>query len=147
MILAGRRVNDGVGARIARECVKLLLARQNGEKPRVIVLGLTFKEDVPDIRNSKSFDIVEELQQFGISLNVSDPLADRDEAQRHGVTLTPLEGLSPADCVILAVGHRAYRDAGWALINRLVKRDGIVMDVKGLLDRATKPASLALWRL
>lgn len=147
VILAGRRVNDGVGARIANECVKLLLARQNGEKPRVIVLGLTFKEDVPDIRNSKSFDIVEELQQFGISVAVSDPLADHDEAQRHGVTLTPLEALAPADCVILAVGHRAYRDAGWTLIDRLVKQDGIVMDVKGLLDRATKPASLALWRL
>ncbi len=147
VILAGRRVNDGVGARIARECVKLLLARQNGDRPRVTLLGLTFKEDVPDIRNSKSFDIVEELRQFGIAVTVTDPLADKAEAARHGVTLTPRDALQPADCVILAVGHQAYRAEGWSLIETLVKKDGIVMDVKGLLDRTAKPAPITLWRL
>ena len=147
IILAGRRVNDSVGARIARECVKLLLAQQNGEKPRVTVLGLTFKEDVPDIRNSKSFDIVEELQQFGINVAVADPLADPADAARHGVTLSARDTLQPADCVILAVGHSPYRAEGWALIQSLVKKNGIVMDIKGLLDRAQKPSAITLWRL
>lgn len=147
VILAGRRVNDGVGARIARECVKLLLTRRNGEKLRVNVLGLTFKEDVPDIRNSKSFDIIEELQQFGISVHVSDPLADADEALQHGAPLTALDALPQADCLILAVSHRAYREAGWSLIDRLVKMDGVVMDVKGVLDRSAKPETITLWRL
>lgn len=147
IILAGRRVNDSVGARIARECVKLLLAQQNGEKPRVTVLGLTFKEDVPDIRNSKSFDIVEELQQFGINVAVADPLADPADAARHGVALSARDTLQPADCVILAVGHSPYRAEGWTLIQSLVKKNGIVMDIKGLLDRAQKPSAITLWRL
>ena len=147
VILAGRRVNDGVGARIARDCVKLLLGRNSARKPRVTLLGLTFKENVPDIRNSRAFDIVAELRDFGIAVAVCDPLADPQEALRHGVTLTPREALLPADAVILAVAHRVWRDAGWAAMATLVQSDGIVMDVKGILDRAAKPPALTLWRL
>lgn len=147
VILAGRRVNDGVGARVARECVKLLLARGRTDKPNVTVLGLTFKEDVPDIRNSKAFDIVEELRQFGLQVTVCDPLADPREAERHGVTLVKTEHLNTADAVILAVGHRGWRERGWDFIAPLVKSDGVVMDVKGLLERTQCPAGLALWRL
>ncbi|MBS7804526.1 nucleotide sugar dehydrogenase [Rhizobiales bacterium TNE-4] len=147
IILAGRRMNDGVGARIARECVKHLMAQGHAGKPRVIMLGLTFKEDVPDIRNSKAFDIVSELAQFGIDVDICDPLADPREAARHGVTLKDVTTLKPADGVILAVAHRTYRDGGWPLMAKLVKEHGLVMDVKGLLPRETKPAGLTLWRL
>jgi UDP-N-acetyl-D-galactosamine dehydrogenase len=147
IILAGRRMNDGVGARIARECVKNLLAQGHSGKPRVIMLGLTFKEDVPDIRNSKAFDIMSELEQFGIDVDICDPLADPREAARHGVDLKDVNALAPADGIILAVAHRSYRDGGWPLIAKLVKEGGLVMDVKGLLPREAKPAGLTLWRL
>lgn len=147
IILAGRRMNDGVGARIARECVKALLAKGHSATPRVTMLGLTFKEDVPDIRNSKAFDIVAELQQFGIEIDICDPLADPREAERHGVTLKPLSALTPADAVILAVSHRQYREGGWPLIVSLVKERGVVMDVKSVLPREHKPTAVTLWRL
>jgi UDP-N-acetyl-D-galactosamine dehydrogenase len=147
IILAGRRMNDGVGARIARECVKSLLAQGHSGKPRIIMLGLTFKEDVPDIRNSKAFDIVSELQQFGVDVEICDPLADTREAARHGITLHDVNALAPADGLILAVAHRCYRDGGWPLIAKLVKERGVVMDVKGLLPREAKPSGLTLWRL
>jgi len=147
IILAGRRMNDGVGARIARECVKNLLAQGHAGKPRVIMLGLTFKENVPDIRNSKAFDIVSELQQFGVDVEICDPLADPRDAARHGVNLKDMNTLAPADGLILAVAHRSYRDGGWPLIAKLVKERGVVMDVKGLLPRETKPSGLTLWRL
>ncbi len=97
MILAGRRVNDGVGPSIARECVRLLLAAGRA-KPRVTVLGLTFKENVPDTRNSKVIDIVRELRAFGVTVAVHDPLADPAEAMHeYGVELVAREALVPAD--------------------------------------------------
>ena len=147
VILAGRRVNDDVGARVARECIKMLLARGQQDKPRVTLLGLTFKENVPDIRNSRSFDIIAELRAFGINVDVCDPLANPREAQRHGVTLVAQDHVQRADAVIIAVGHQQWREQGWQAILPLVKADGIVMDVKGLLRREEKPAALTLWRL
>ena len=147
VILAGRRVNDDVGARVARECIKMLLAQGRKDKPRVTLLGLTFKENVPDIRNSRSFDIITELRDFGINVDVCDPLANPREAEHHGVSLVPQDHVQAADAVILAVGHTVWREQGWSAIAPLVKDDGIVMDVKGLLNRDTKPSSVTLWRL
>lgn len=147
VILAGRRVNDGVGARIARECVKHLLAQNHHGPRRIVCLGLTFKEDVPDIRNSKVFDIIEELQQFGIQVDVCDPLADESEAKMHGVTLKSLDTIEPADGLILAVSHRAYREGGWSFIQKFIKPSALVMDVKSILDRSQKPHNVTLWRL
>jgi UDP-N-acetyl-D-galactosamine dehydrogenase len=148
VILAGRRVNDGVGPLIARECVRLLLASGRAQ-PRVTVLGLTFKENVPDTRNSKVIDIITELQAFGVSVSVHDPLADPAEARHeYGVELTPREALQPADAVVLAVSHADYMTNGWGLVGSLLKGgSGVVMDVKGVLDRAKTPAGVTLWRL
>jgi len=148
VILAGRRINDTMGQRVARECVRRLALR-NRTGASAIVLGLTFKENVPDIRNSKVADIVRELQSSGISVQVHDPLARADDAQReYGIALSPLEALQPADAVILAVAHHEFVSQGWPLITRLLKnRDGIVLDVKSKLDRAGKPAGVELWRL
>src|SRR5262245_49913652 len=148
VILAGRRINDNVGASIARECLRLLL--QNGTRPeRVTVLGLTFKEDVPDIRNSKVADIVRELKAFGIPAQVHDPLALADEARNeYGIDILDEAALEPADAVILAVAHEEYVAAGWPLVTRHLKGGkGIVMDVKSKLDRDAKPDGVTLWRL
>jgi len=148
VILAGRQINDGVGRRVARECARLLMQR-GGAAPVVTVLGLTFKENVPDIRNSKVVDIVRELSSFGIAAQVHDPLAPAQEAEhQYGIKLATMPALRPADAVVLAVGHEDYVRGGWPLMRKLLKPGGgIVLDVKSLLDRAAKPDEVELWRL
>jgi UDP-N-acetyl-D-glucosamine/UDP-N-acetyl-D-galactosamine dehydrogenase len=147
VILAGRRINDEMGRRIARECIRGLL-RRKGQSGTVTVLGMTFKENVPDIRNSRVIDIVEELRAFGIDVQIADPLADsKTVEQEYGVALTALEALRPADAVVLAVAHEPYIANGWPMIERLLRDgSGLVLDVKMKLDRASKPAAIELWR-
>jgi UDP-N-acetyl-D-galactosamine dehydrogenase len=147
IILAGRRINDSMGERIARECMRALL--QHGRaNPAVTILGMTFKENVPDIRNSKVIDIARELQRVGVAVQMADPLASSEEtAQEYGIKLTPIESLRPADAVILAVAHKDYVAGGWPLVTRLLKDgQGIVLDVKARLDRTNKPEGIELWR-
>jgi UDP-N-acetyl-D-galactosamine dehydrogenase len=148
IILAGRRLNDGVGQRVARECIRRLL-QAGRSAPTVTILGVTFKENVPDIRNSKVFSIVDELKRFGIQVQVLDPLASADEVWReYGIELAVPDTVRPADAVILAIAHHQYREGGWPLVLRLLKGGaGIVLDVKLLLDRAAKPGQVDLWRL
>jgi UDP-N-acetyl-D-galactosamine dehydrogenase len=148
VILAGRRINDGVGQRIARECVRRLLKRKNGAAT-VTILGMTFKENVPDTRNSKVADIVNELRSFGLPAQVHDPLADPHEVKReYGIELMPIDALQPADAVIFAVAHESLVRGGWQLVTRLLKNGcGIVLDVKWQLDRAQRPHDVELWRL
>ncbi len=113
------------------------------------MLGLTFKEDVPDMRNSRVVDIIRELESFGIKVQVHDPLASAADARHeYGVTLTALESLKPADAVILAVSHASYLNDGWSLIQRLlIGGEGLVLDIKMKLDRGSKPPGIELWRL
>jgi UDP-N-acetyl-D-galactosamine dehydrogenase len=148
VILAGRRINDGMGQWIAHETVRALTLR-GCTNAVVTVLGMTFKENVPDIRNSRVIDIVRELEHFGMRVQVADPLALAVETKHeYGVALTPLDKLAPADAVIFAVAHRDYVDAGWPLVARLLRGGkGTVVDVKGKLDRAAKPEGIDLWRL
>ena len=148
VILAGRRINDGMGQHVARECVRGLL-RRKGAAGIVTVLGLTFKEDVPDTRNSKVVDIVRELESFGLRVQVADPMAlPTDAEHEYGLTLTPLEALSPADAIILAVPHQDYIAGGWALVSKLLRGgEGLVLDVKSRLDRTQIPQKIELWRL
>lgn len=147
VILAGRRINDSVGEHIARECVRLM-TKTRATNRRVAVLGLTFKENIPDLRNSKVADIINELEAFGTEVMVADPLASPEEAKReYGVTLTPVEEIGPVGAVVFAVSHRDYVEAGWPLVSRLLGgAGGIVLDVKGVLDRSTKPDDITLWR-
>jgi UDP-N-acetyl-D-galactosamine dehydrogenase len=148
VILAGRQINDGVGRRVARECVRMLMQRGTAA-PTVTVLGLTFKENVPDIRNSRVVDIVRELASFGIAAQVHDPLALAGEAQdEYGIALAEMPALRPADAVILAVAHEDYVRGGWPMIEKLLKPGGgVVLDVKAMLDRAATPRGVELWRL
>ncbi len=148
VILAGRRINDAMGQRVARDCLRRL-AERGCDAPQVTVLGITFKEDVPDIRNSKVIDIVRELKAGGARVQIVDPLALPHEVEHeYGVTLSARDRLAPADAVIFAVAHADYVAGGWPLVSRLLKDGaGLVMDVKGRLDRAAKPAGVDLWRL
>ena len=148
VILAGRRINDGMGQRVARECIRgLLRGKSNGGV--VTILGLTFKEDVPDTRNSRVIDIIRELESFGLKVQVSDPMADpADAMHEYGVKLVDVDALQPADAVIVAVAHRSYINAGWPLIQKLLNGGrGLVLDVKMKLDRASLPDGIELWRL
>jgi UDP-N-acetyl-D-glucosamine/UDP-N-acetyl-D-galactosamine dehydrogenase len=148
VILAGRRINDEMGRRVARECIRGLLRRKGGSG-LVTILGMTFKEDVPDIRNSRVIDIVRELSSFGVSVQIADPLADAKAVEEeYGIALTALSALRPADAVILAVAHEQFIEGGWPLVRRLLNDgSGLVLDVKTKLDRASKPAGIELWRL
>jgi UDP-N-acetyl-D-galactosamine dehydrogenase len=153
MILSGRRVNDGMGAYVARETVKRVLregaANFGAGRPTITVLGLTFKEDVPDLRNSKVADILAELEAHGFDVQVADPMAYPDEAKHeYGVALTPMASLKPAHGVILAVAHADFKKLGWAGMTKLlVSGRGVVSDIKNVLPREGKPDGVSLWRL
>ncbi|TXL77080.1 nucleotide sugar dehydrogenase [Vineibacter terrae] len=149
VILAGRRVNDGMGLYVANRIVRNLMRRGWNGRPVVTILGFTFKENVPDVRNTRVADVVRELRNFGVLAQVHDPQADPAEVRRqYGLELKDLDAMAPADAVVLAVAHKQYIDAGWSLVRRLLKNDsGYVADVQGVLDRDIRPADIALWRL
>ena len=150
VILSGRRTNDDVGPRIARECVRgLFKQNRSSANALVTVLGLTFKENVPDTRNSKVVDIIRELKSSGVDVQVTDPLAIPEEARHeYGLSLTAMTDLKPADAVIFAVAHEDYVKGGWPLMTRMLKDGkGLVFDVKSVLDRKSKPGGIELWRL
>jgi UDP-N-acetyl-D-galactosamine dehydrogenase len=138
VILAGRRVNDGMGGFVARKLVKMLIERNRPVRgARVGVLGLTFKENVPDLRNSRVPDILEELRDFGIDALVHDPMADPEEAeQEFGVTLSELAQMKGLDGLVLAVAHEAYLSEPASILG-LVAQDGVVVDVKSAIDPAS----------
>lgn len=149
VILAGRRINDGMGAFVAQKLVKLLIAADLPVKrARVGVLGLTFKENVPDLRNSRVPDILAELRQFGVETYVHDPRADAAEAhEEYGVRLRPLDEFRELDAVVLAVAHREFVEAGATAIARLLKTSGVVVDVKSVLDAGALPPGMTYWCL
>lgn len=148
-ILAGRRINDGMGAFIATKMVKLLLASgRDGSSLRVGVLGLTFKEDVPDIRNSRVPDILHELREFGIEPIIHDPHAEADEvAHEYGLMLSPLDAFSGLDALVLAVSHREYREMAAESLFGMLKPGGLLVDVKSCIPRSRVPEGIAYWSL
>ena len=147
VILAGRRINDTMAVRFVREGVKLLNAHQVHSR-KVAVLGLTFKENVPDIRNTRVIDLVNELQEFGFDVHVHDPNADPEEvAEEFGINLYSLDDIADAGMVVLAVPHDCYLEQGWSLISRLLTSGhGVVMDVRARLERSQCPPGVHLWR-
>lgn len=153
VILAGRRINDGMGVFVAKEVVKRTLARGqvsfNGSRPLVTILGFTFKEDVSDLRNTRVIDIVQALRSYSFEVQIHDPLASPREAEHeYGIQLTPFDKLRPAHAVILAVPHSQYRNNPWKLVQGLLSEGkGVVADVKNLLPRDNVPEGVTLWRL
>jgi UDP-N-acetyl-D-galactosamine dehydrogenase len=149
VILSGRRINDGMGGFIAQRLVKLLIAAERPVKgTKIGIIGITFKEDVPDLRNSRVPDIVAELREFGIAALVADPLADPTEAKReYDVELVPLEHLSNLDGLILAVPHRVLGEAGWDKLFDMVTSNGVFIDVKSAVVRDKVPSGIHYWSL
>ncbi|WP_305041808.1 nucleotide sugar dehydrogenase [Geoalkalibacter sp.] len=153
VILAGRRINDGMGKYVAEMTVKKLIQADKAVKnARVLVLGLTFKEDVPDIRNTKVVDIVNELREYGIEVLVHDPLASAEEARHeYDLKLTPWEEVGALDAVILAVSHRQYAELTPLRLREMTANGngrGVVIDVKSLLNPAAiREQGLVYWRL
>ena len=150
VILAGRRINDGMGKFIAEKTVKAMInAGCQVKGARIGLLGLTFKEDVPDLRNSKVEDILRELHDYHVEVLVHDPLADPEEARKeYGVILQPLTALRDLDALILAVSHAEFARMDAAALQAMFRcpEAGIVMDVKGCLDK-TSLSGLTYWRL
>ncbi len=148
VILSGRRINDTMGVFVAQKAIRLMAeAGTNLGSARVGLLGLTFKENVPDLRNSRAPDIVAELRAFGISPLVHDPMADPEDARRlFGVTVNPLETFAGLDALVLAVGHADYlADPGRLLA--MLRPGGVLVDVKSVLDPASLRADIRYWSL
>jgi UDP-N-acetyl-D-galactosamine dehydrogenase len=151
VILAGRRTNDAMGKFVAEKTVKLLIAQGSPVRgAQVGVLGLTFKENVPDLRNSRVPDILAELAEYGVATHVHDPLADPAEAlAEYGIALKPLEDLTNLDAVIIAVAHAPFVQLDPAMVAAM-HRPGIrpvVMDVKGVLPKDRFLTETVYWRL
>ncbi len=149
VILAGRRINDGMGAYIAQRTVKMMA---RGGRPlseaRVGILGLTFKENVPDIRNSKVEDIIRELGEYGIIPLIHDPLADPAIAAReYGVALSALEDLADLDALIFAVSHREFTALPAETLAGMVRKGGVLVDVKSAVKPESLPETLRYWSL
>jgi UDP-N-acetyl-D-galactosamine dehydrogenase len=149
VILSGRRINDGMGGFIAQRLVKLLIAAERPVKgARIGILGITFKEDVPDLRNSRVPEIVAELREFGIAASVADPLADPVEAKRqYDIDLTPLEVLTRLDGLILAVPHGVLGEGGWPRLFASLVPGGVFVDVKSAIARDKVPSGIHYWSL
>ena len=150
VILAGRRINDGMGKYVADQTVKLMIDSGSAVKGAAVnVLGLTFKENCADLRNSRVIDVVRELASFGVSVHIHDPVADPADALReYGVRLTPWDELPRADAIVSAVAHRAYEQYSVDAIVAKLVTNGVYVDVKSQADAAALRArGIQVWRL
>lgn len=140
VILAGRKTNDGMGKFIGEKTVKnMIVSDRTIKDSHVLVMGLTFKEDCPDLRNSKVEDIVNELKDYGVRVSVVDPVADSDEAVReYGIKLEKLEDVKNVDAIVVAVSHKEYKNLDLKEFKKLYKSDvkiPVLIDVKGILNK------------
>ena len=150
VILAGRRINDGMGKFIAEQTIKHMIAAGSYIKgAKVNVLGLTFKENCGDLRNSKVIDIIHELQSYGVDVHVTDPTVDPEEAvHEYGVKLEPWDALPRADAIVAAVAHREYQALSVEDLGRKMIKGGAFIDVKAAFDQAAlAEAGYRVWRL
>jgi UDP-N-acetyl-D-glucosamine/UDP-N-acetyl-D-galactosamine dehydrogenase len=150
VILAGRRINDGMGKFIAEQTIKHMIAGGSSVKgAKVNVLGLTFKENCGDLRNSKVIDIIRELKTYGVDVHVTDPQAESAEAEHeYGVKLERFEDLPQADAVVAAVAHREYAEMSVQTITGRLRAGGAFIDVKAAFDaQQLQAAGFRVWRL
>lgn len=150
VILAGRRTNDGMGKWLAEETVKAMIDSGISIKgSKVAVLGLTFKENVPDLRNSKVVDVIRELKVYGIELFVHDPMAEASDAEHeYGLELVDFKSIPKCDALVLAVGHKQYRELGLKGLAEKAANKAVFVDVKSIFSKAEVEAvGLKSWRM
>lgn len=154
IILSGRKINDGMGKFVADAIIKkLILANKVVRQANVVILGVTFKENTPDTRNSKVVDIIDSLREYGIEPLVVDPVADADEARHeYGIELVDINEIRDADCLVLAVAHDTFRQMSWndidALYGDFDNNAKVLIDVKSILDRKEiEEKGYSYWRL
>ena len=154
IILSGRKINDGMGKFVADAIIKkLILANKVVRQAKVVILGVTFKENTPDTRNSKVVDIIDSLREYGIEPIVVDPEADADEARHeYGIELVDINEVKDADCLVLAVAHDTFRQMSWNDIDELYgdfdNYEKVLIDVKSILDRKEiEEKGYSYWRL
>lgn len=154
IILSGRKINDGMGKFVADAIIKkLILANKVVRQAKVVILGMTFKENTPDTRNSKVVDIIDALNEYGIDPIVVDPEADADEAKHeYGIDLVELKDVKEADCLVLSVAHDIFKQMSWDEIDSLFgefdNNEKILIDVKSILDRKEiVDKGYSYWRL
>ena len=154
IILSGRKINDGMGKFIADAIIKkLILANKVVRQSKVVILGITFKENTPDTRNSKVVDIIDSLREYGIEPIVVDPVADVAEAKHeYGVDLVEIKEINDADCLVLAVAHDIFKQMSWKAIDNLYgdfeNHEKVLIDVKSILDRnEIEEKGYSYWRL
>ena len=151
VILAGRRINDDMGKYVAENCVKSLIkSGKTVKNAKVAILGFTFKENCPDTRNTKVFDIVKELREYGIEPIIADPTADAQEAKHlYGVEFVDMASIKDMDAVILAVAHEAFSKFAISEVNKMFgEGQRVLLDIKGLLNREEyENAGYCYWRL
>lgn len=150
VILSGRRINDNMGAFIAERTVKeLIQLKRCVLGARITVLGITFKENCKDIRNSKVVDVIRALEDYGIEVQVHDPIADaRDVKHEYGITLTPWSKLKPSDGVVVAVKHESYRQLSPLGLLKIIKSPSAIIDIKALYEPSDfKKYNVRYWRL
>lgn len=154
IILSGRKINDGMGKFIADAIIKkLILANKVVRQAKVVILGITFKENTPDTRNSKVVDIIDSLREYGIEPIVVDPEANADEAKHeYGIGLVNIDDVNDADCLVLAVAHDIFKQMSWndidALYGDFDNNQKVLIDVKSILDRKEiEEKGYSYWRL
>jgi UDP-N-acetyl-D-galactosamine dehydrogenase len=154
IILSGRKINDGMGEFVADAIIKkLVLANKVVKQAKVVILGITFKENCPDTRNSKVADIIKTLNEYGIEPIVVDPQADKEDAkQEYGVDLVEIGNIKDADCLVFAVAHDEFKKMSWNQIDGLFRdkdnSEKVIIDVKSILDKAeVEKAGYSYWRL
>lgn len=151
VILSGRRINDNMGKYVAERAIKMLIGADiQVKKARVAILGLSFKENVPDLRNTRVVDIINELQDYGVTVLANDPLAIPEEAREHcGIELVSLKEMKDVDAVILAVAHREYQNMGIEKISSLCRKGRpILLDIKAVFNpEQAQSMGIAYWRL
>ena len=154
IVLSGRKINDSMGEFISDAIIKkLILANKVVRKSKIVILGLTFKENTPDTRNSKVIDIIESLREYGIEPIIVDPDADVAEAKReYGIELVNIKDVKDADCLVLAVAHDTFKEMSWSDIDSLYgdfeNNEKILIDVKSVFDRKDiEEKGYSYWRL
>lgn len=154
IILSGRKINDGMGKFVADAIIKkLILANKVVRQAKVVILGITFKENTPDTRNSKVVDIIDSLRDYGIEPIVVDPEADADEAKHeYGIELVDINEVKDADCLVLAVAHDTFKQISWNVIDSLYGKfdnnEKILIDVKSILNKKEiEEKGYSYWRL